>query len=80
MATWIDNQSTGIMHGEGKLSDDGKVMTWHFTFNCPLTGEPAKLRQVETTISPTRKTLVMYGPEPKSGKEYRMMSIELTKK
>ena len=80
VSTWIDNHSTGIMTGEGELSKDGKTMTWHFKFNCPLTGKPAMMRQVETTTGPNSKTLVMYGPEPKSGKEYKMMSIELTRK
>ncbi len=80
VSTWIDNQSTGIAVGEGEVSQDGKVMTWHITFNCPLTGKPAKMRQIETTKGDGSKTLVMYGPEPKSGKEYKMMSIELTRK
>ena len=41
VSTWIDNQSTGIMTGTGQLSADGKVMTWTFTYNCPLTKKPA---------------------------------------
>ena len=80
VSTWIDNHSTGIMRGEGELSKDGKTMTWHFTFNCPLTDKLAKMRQVETSTGENSKSIVMYGPEPKSGKEYKMMSIELTRK
>jgi hypothetical protein len=78
-ATWIDNQSTGIMTGVGELSADGKVMTWSYTFNCPLTKKPAVLREVDTITGPKTKTLEMFGADPKSGKEYKMMSIELTK-
>ena len=25
------------MNGTGELSDDGKTMTWKYTFNCPIT-------------------------------------------
>ncbi len=75
----IDNQSTGIMTGTGELSADQKVMTWTYTFNCPLNKKPTPMRQVETTTGDKTKTLEIYSVEPKSGKEYKMMVIELTK-
>jgi len=80
VCSWVDNHSTGMAIGEGALSKDGKELTWQLTFNCPLTGKPAKMRQIETKTGENGKTLVMYGPEPKSGKEYKMLSIELTRK
>jgi hypothetical protein len=80
VATWFDNHSTGIMTGTGELSADGKTMTWTYNFNCPLTKKPVTMREVDTTTGPNTKTMVMYGPDPKTGKEYKMMSIELTKK
>src|SRR5438309_1202792 len=36
VSTWIDNHSTGILTGTGSLSDDGKTLTWRFTYNCPI--------------------------------------------
>jgi hypothetical protein len=80
VATWIDNQSTGIMNGAGELSSDGKTMTWKNTFNCPLTKKPAVMREIDTVTGPNTKTLDMFGNEPKSGKEFQMMRIELTRK
>ncbi|MDB5319798.1 MAG: hypothetical protein JWN40_1429 [Phycisphaerales bacterium] len=80
VSTWIDNHSTGIMTGTGQLSPDGKTLTWTFTYNCPLTKKPAIMRQIDTTTSPTTQTIEMYGADPKTGKEYKMVSIELTKK
>jgi hypothetical protein len=80
VSTWIDNQGTGIMTGTGDLSDDGKVLTWKYTFNCPITKKPAVLREVETITGPNTKTLEMFGADPKTGKEFKMMSIALTKK
>jgi hypothetical protein len=79
-STWIDNHGTGMMQGTGTLSEDGKTITWTYTFSCPITKKPAVMRDVETFTGPNTKTLEMYGADPKSGKEYRMMRIELTKK
>lgn len=80
VSTWIDNHSTGMMNGVGELSDDGKTLTWKFTYNCPLTKKPALMREVETTTGPNTKTLEMFGADPKTGKEFKMMSIDFTKK
>ena len=79
VATWIDNVSTSMAQGEGELSKDGKTLTWTFTCNCPLQTKPMTMRQIETVTGPGKKTVEMFGPEPKSGKEYQMMKIELTK-
>jgi len=68
------------MRGEGELSADGKVMTWTFAYYCPVTQKPTTMRQVETVTGENTRTLVMFGPDPKSGKEFKMMSIELTRK
>jgi hypothetical protein len=80
VATWFDNRSTGIMTGTGELSADGKTMTWTYNFNCPLTKQPVTMREIDKTTGPNTKTMEMYSPDPKTGKEYKMMSIELTKK
>jgi hypothetical protein len=80
VSTWIDNHSTGIMNGTGELSRDGRTLTWKFTHNCPITKKPTAMREIETVTGPNSKTLEMFGAEPKSGKEFKMMTIELTKK
>lgn len=79
VATWIDNLSTGFANGEGELSKDGKTLTWTFACNCPLKKTPITMRQVETTTGPGKKVLEMFGADPKTGEEYKMMRIELTK-
>jgi hypothetical protein len=80
VSTWIDNHSTGIMTGVGELSKDGKTLTWHYTFNCPLNKKPVEMREVQTVTGENTRTLEMWGPEPKSGKVYKIMHIELTRK
>ena len=78
-AMWIDNHGTGMMTGTGKLSADNKSVTWNYTYNCPITKKPTPMRDIETFTGPNSKKLEMYGADPKSGKEYKMMSIELTR-
>jgi hypothetical protein len=80
VATWIDNHSTGMMTGTGELSKDGKTLTWTYSHNCPLTKKPTTVRDVETVTGPNTKTIDSFATDPKSGKEFQMMRIELTKK
>jgi hypothetical protein len=74
-STWIDSHGTGIVHGTGELSSDGDTITWVSTYNCPLTKKPMKMRQVETRSGPDAMTLAFFGPDLKTGKEYKMMEI-----
>jgi hypothetical protein len=80
VSTWIDNHSTGMMQGEGKLSDDGKTLTWTYTCNCPLTKKPTVMRDVETYTGPDTKRLESYMTDPKSGVVFKMLSIEFARK
>lgn len=80
VGTWIDSMSTGIMPATGEMSADGKSITWTYNFTCPINNKPSVMRQVETFTSDTSKTIDMWGPEPKTGKEFKMMHVELTKK
>jgi hypothetical protein len=77
---WIDNHGTGMMTGTGEASDEGKTVTWTYTHSCPITKKPAVMREIETNADDTHKTLEMFGADPKTGKEFQMMKIELTKK
>ena len=80
VASWIDNHSTGIMQGEGELTDNGKSITWEYKAYCPITKKQQTLKEVDTWTSDNAKKLEMWGDDPKSGKNYKMMSIELTRK
>jgi hypothetical protein len=80
VSNWIDNHSTGIMNGTGDLSADGKTLTWNYTANCPITRKPTVMREIEHITSDTTRKLEMFTTDPKSGKEYKMMVIDLTKK
>ncbi len=79
VGNWVDNHGTGIMSGVGERSGDGSTMTWRYTFNCPITHKPAVMREVMKNTSPTTMAVEMFCPDPKTGKEYKCMQVELTK-
>lgn len=80
VGTWIDNHSSGIMNGVGELSKDGKTLTWNFTYQCPITKKPATMREVDTYPDGNTILMDMFATDPKSGKEYKCMHIEFTRK
>jgi hypothetical protein len=80
VSTWIDNCGTGFANGTGQLSGDGKTLTWSYTYNCPINKKPAPLREIETYTGENAKTLEVFGNDPKSGREFKMMVIEFSKK
>ena len=78
-STWIDNCGTGIMFGTGDLSSDGKTMTWNYTYNCPITKKPTAFREVDRRTGKDSMVMEMFGTDPKSGKEYKMMEVAFTR-
>jgi hypothetical protein len=80
VSTWLDSFSTGMMTGTGELSADGKQIVWKFNYHCPITKKVAVMRQHESVGGGNTKTLEMWGADPKSGKEFQMMRIEMTRK
>jgi hypothetical protein len=79
VSIWLDNCGTGIAHGTGELSSDGKTMTRTSTYNCPVTKKPTTMREVEVTTGPNTKSWELFVKDPKSGEEYKAMSIEYTR-
>lgn len=79
VSSWLDNMGTGIMYGTGDLSSDGKTMTWTYVVNCPIAKKPVVMREVQTTEG-NHMTLEMFSTDPKNGKEFRAMKLDLTRK
>jgi hypothetical protein len=78
--TWLDNMGTGMMQGTGTLSADGKTLTWNMNFYCPITKKACVMREVDTMVDENTLKLEMFGPYPKTGKEFKMMEIVFTRK
>ena len=77
-STWIDNWSTGIMTMTGSWDASSKTLTMSGTY--PDINRPGKLcsmREVITVIDDNTQKMEMYGPDQKTGKEYRIMEINM---
>lgn len=79
VSTWVDNCGSGIMNGTGEASSDGKVITFTYNYNCPIAKKPTTMREVHTHKSANNYTLEMFGKDPHSGKEFKMMEIDFTR-
>lgn len=79
-SSWVGNCGTGIMNGVGELSSDGKTLTWVYSHSCPITKKPTTLREIERITGKDTKTFEMFGVDPKSGREFKMMEIAFTRK
>ncbi len=75
-AAIVDNMGTTMGRGEGERSADGKSITWEYTYTCPITHKPTSMREVQT-YNGEEMTLEMHGMDPKSGKEFKSMVIEM---
>lgn len=81
VSSWIDSWSTGIMHMTGNWDEATKTLT--FTGTAPDITRPGKectYKQVSTVIDENMQSFVMYAPDPKTGKEFKMMEIKMTRK
>jgi hypothetical protein len=77
--TWMDNCGTTMMQGTGELSSSGDTLTWTYKYTCPISGKPVTLREVQKTTGKDTKYTEMFGIDPKTGKEFKMMEFTLTR-
>ena len=75
----MDNLSTGVLHNEGSISEDGKVITNLGESLDHATGKPYKLRTVTTIVDHDHFTLEWFRAGD-GGKENRVVSMSHTRK
>ncbi len=76
---WMDCMGTGMAIGTGELSSDKKTMTITYTYTCPMKKAPMTFREVTTRTDANHQTQQMWMPDPVTGKEFKMMEIDLTR-
>jgi hypothetical protein len=80
-ASWIDNMSTGIMNMEGDWDAATKTLTLNGTMpDICRPGKTCTYRETFKVIDDNMHEVTMFGPDPQTGKEYKMMEIKLTRK
>ncbi len=81
VSTWIDNMGTGIMNMEGDWNPSTKSIEFKGKMTDPSRpGKDCDVREVFTFVDDNTQKMEMYGPDPKTGKEFKTMEIKFTKK
>jgi hypothetical protein len=70
----MDTNGTGLIHNEGTVSEDGKVITNLGESLDPQSGKPYKLRTVTTIVDRDSFTIDWYGTE-EGGKEAKTVTL-----
>lgn len=73
--TWADNMTTGIMKMEGDRDAATKTTTYIGTSKNPANGLDCEMKQVITDVDDNTQKTEMYGPDPKTGEQYKTMEI-----
>lgn len=81
ISTWIDNMGTGMMIMKGPWDEATKTMTLSGTMtDICRPGKECSFKEVFTVVDDNTQKMVMRGPDPKTGKEYKMMELTFTRK
>lgn len=81
VSTWIDSWSTGIMSMSGTWNEAAKTLSMSGTMpDICRPGKECSMREVFTIVDDNTQKMEMYGPDPKTGKEFKMMEINLSRK
>jgi hypothetical protein len=80
MSNWIDNMGTGMMTSTGTCDEAGKVCTLTGDMVDPMSGQTMTTKEVITWIDNDHFKNEMYGKNPASGNEMKMMEINASRK
>ncbi|WP_426274954.1 DUF1579 domain-containing protein [Chryseobacterium sp. S-02] len=81
VSNWIDNMGTGIMNMEGEWNPSTKSIEFNGKMTDPARpGKDCEVREVYTFVDDNTQKMEMYGPDGKTGKEFKTMEIIFTRK
>lgn len=80
VSTWVDNMATGISYSTGTCEQGGKKCTSVSNMSDPMTGGTTSMKSVITWVDDNTFKNEMYGKDPASGQEYKMMEIVAKRK
>lgn len=78
--SWMDNMSTMIMNMEGRWNEATKSIEFKGRMLCPANGQECDMREVYKYVDDKTHIMEMYGPDMKTGKEFKGMEIKFTRK
>ncbi|MEJ7738267.1 MAG: DUF1579 domain-containing protein [Chitinophagaceae bacterium] len=77
--TWMDNMSTSLMNMEGTWDEASKTINFKGKMLCPANGKECEMREVYKIVDDNTHVMEMYGPDMKTGKEYKSMEIKFVR-
>lgn len=80
VSTWMDNMGTGILHTVGSCENGFKTCKVSGDMFDPTTGQKATIRFVVSWMDDNHFMNTMYGKDPASGQEMKMMELDVTRK
>ena len=80
VSLWMENMNTSIMVMKGTWDAATKTINFTGKQKNPVNGLECTLRETYKMVDDNNETLEMYGPDPKTGKEFKMMEIKYTRK
>ncbi|MFY1048118.1 DUF1579 domain-containing protein [Chryseobacterium sp. GP-SGM7] len=81
VSSWIDNMGTGIMTMEGDWNASKKSIEFKGKMTDPSRpGKDCDVREVFTFIDDNTQKMEMFGPDAKTGKEFKTMEINYKRK
>lgn len=80
VSTWIDNMGSGILMMTGNWDEAAKKITMTGTMKNPANGLDCDIRETFTMMDDDHQLLEMYGPDPKTGKQFKNMEIKYTRR
>lgn len=79
VSTWCDTMTTGLTTSTGSFDAAGKTFNYAGEYNCPMTGEAKKVREVTRMVSESKHVFEMYDKDPE-GKEFKTLEVTYTRK
>jgi len=80
VSSWIDNMGTGIMNMEGVWNASTKSIEFKGKMTDPSRpGKDCNVREVFTFVDDNTQKMEMFGPDHKTGKEFKTMEINYTR-
>lgn len=80
VGSWVDNMTTSIMNMEGTWDEASKSITMKGKMYCAANKMDCDFKEVYKIVDDNTQVLEMYGPDMKTGKEYKNMEIKYTRK
>jgi hypothetical protein len=80
ISTWIDNMGSGVMVMNGTWDSTSKTISFTGKSMDPSTRMDCNMRETFQVVDDSTHVMQMFGPDPKTGKEMKMMEITYKRK